>query len=180
MNSFKDLREKIAKRVTGWKEKFISKAGKEVLIKIVALAIPTYSISLFKLPKGLCNDINSIIARYWWGQTGNENKIHWINWRRLCETKKKGGMGFRDINTFNLAMLAKQAWRLVHRQNSLFFRVYKTRYFPEISFLEAKLGSNPSYVWRSLLQARDVLLEGSTWKVGSGSSVDIATHKWLS
>ena len=98
----------------------------------------------------------------------------------MSKTKKKGGMGFRDINAFNLAMLAKQAWRLVHRQNSLFFRVYKTRYFPEISFLEAKLGSNPSYVWRSLLQAQDVLLEGSTWKVGSGSSVDIATHKWLS
>ena len=162
------------------KEKFISKAGKEVLIKTVTQAIPTYSTSLFKLPKGLCNDINSIIARYWWGQTSNEKKIHWINWRRLCETKKKGGMGFRDINAFNLAMLAKQAWRLVHQQNSLFFRVYKTRYFPEISFLEVKLGSNPSYVWRSLLQARDVLLEGSTWKVGSGSSEDIATHKWLS
>ena len=103
MNSFKDLREKIAKRVTGWKEKFISKAGKEVLIKTVAQAIPTYSISLFKLPKGLCNDINSIIARYWWGQTGNENKIHWINWRRLCETKKKGGMGLQGHQHLQLS-----------------------------------------------------------------------------
>ena len=78
-NTFKDLWERIAKRVTGWTEKLILKAGREVLIKMVAQAIPTYSMSLFKLPKGLCNDINSIIAKYWWGQTSNERKIHWIN-----------------------------------------------------------------------------------------------------
>ena len=107
VSTFKDLRERIAKRVTGWKEKFISKAGREVLLKTVAQAIQTYSMSLFQLPKALCNDINSIMARYWWGQTSNEKKIHWINWKRLCDPKKTGGMGFRDIHAFNLAMLAK-------------------------------------------------------------------------
>lgn len=106
-NMFKGLRERIAKRVTSWKEKLISKAGRKVLIKKVAQAIPTYSISLFKLPKGLCNDINPIIAKYWRGQTSNERKIHWINWEQLCELKKNGGMGFQNIDTFNLAMLVK-------------------------------------------------------------------------
>ena len=110
ISTFKDLQEKIAKWVTGWKEKFISKASKEVLIKTISQAIPTYSMSLFKLLKGLCNDINSIIAKYWWGQTSNEKKIYWINWGQLCEPKKKGGMEFRDINAFNIAMLAKLAW----------------------------------------------------------------------
>ena len=139
----------------------------------------TYSISLFKPPKGPCNDINSIIAKYWWGQTSNERKIHQINWERLCEPKKKGGMGFQNINAFNLAMLVKQAWRLLNQQNSLFFRVYKARYFPACSFLEAELGSNPSYVWWSILQARDVILARLKWKVRSGNSMDIARHVWL-
>ena len=76
VSTFKDLRERIAKRVTRWKEKFISKARREVLIKTVAQAIPTYSMSLFQLPKTLCSDINSIMEKYWWGQTSNENKIH--------------------------------------------------------------------------------------------------------
>ena len=76
VSTFKDVRERIAKRVTGWEEKLILKAGREVLIKIVAQAIPTYSMSLFQLPKTLCSDINSIMAKYWWGQTSNENKIH--------------------------------------------------------------------------------------------------------
>lgn len=76
VNNFKELRERIAKRVTRWKEKYISKAGREIFIKTVAQAIPTYLISLFKLPKGLCDDINSILAKYWRGQSKNEKKIH--------------------------------------------------------------------------------------------------------
>ena len=62
VNTFRELHEKINKRVLGWKEKFISKAGREVLI--VAQAIPTYSMSIFKLPKALCDSINSILAKY--------------------------------------------------------------------------------------------------------------------
>lgn len=67
VSTFKDFRERIAKRVTGWKEKFVSKVGREVLIKTVAQVIPTYSMSLFQLPKTLYSDMNSIMAKYWWG-----------------------------------------------------------------------------------------------------------------
>ncbi|XP_050255242.1 uncharacterized mitochondrial protein AtMg00310-like [Quercus robur] len=105
--TFKELQECITKRVMGWKEKYISKAGHEVLLKTVAQAIPTYSMSLFRITKRVCESINLAMSNYWWGQTWSEKKIHWINWRKLCNSKDKGGMGFRDINAFNLAMLAK-------------------------------------------------------------------------
>ena len=52
---------------------------------------------MFKIPKALCDTINSTLAKYWWEQTKDEKKIHWINWKKLCTPKKKGGMGFRDI-----------------------------------------------------------------------------------
>ena len=161
----------------GWKEKFISKTGREILIKTVAQAIPTYSMSLFKIPKAICDNINSVLAKYWWGQTKDERKIHWINWQKLCTHKKKGGMGFRDVSAFNLAMLAKQAWRLIHNNQSLFYK--EARYFLNCSFMMAELGSNPSFVWRSLLVARDVIREGSTWKIGDGRAIRVLSHKWL-
>ena len=78
----------------GWKEKYISKARREILIKTVAQAIPTYTMGLFKIPKALCDTINSALAKYWWGQTKDEKKIHWINWKKLCTLKKNDGMGF--------------------------------------------------------------------------------------
>ena len=107
VSTFKELRERVTKRVKGWKEKHISKAGRKVLIKTVAQAIPTYSISLFKIPRIICDGINSALSKYWGEQTWNEKKIHWINWGKLCGSKKKGGMDFRNIHAFNLAMLAK-------------------------------------------------------------------------
>lgn len=88
-------------------------------------------------------------------------------------------MGFCDIFAFNLAMLAKQAWRLIHNNQLLFYMVYKARYFSNYSFITAVLGSNPSFVWRSLLATWDVIREGSTWKVGEGRSIGVTSHKWL-
>ena len=113
----------------------------------MAQAIPTYSMSMFKISKKIYDDINSMLAKYWWGQTRNEKKIHWIKWEKLCKSKEKEGMGFIDIHAFNLAVLAKQAWRLNQDTQSLFFRVYKARYFPNCSFMKAALGHNPSFVW---------------------------------
>ena len=107
VSTFKELQEMVTKRVMGWKKKHISKGGREVLIKTVAQAIPIYSMSLFRIPKTICDGINSVFSKYWWGKTRNEKKIFWINWGKLCGLKKKGGMGFRDIHVFNLAMLAK-------------------------------------------------------------------------
>ena len=76
VNTFKDIQEKITKRVMGWKEKFISKVGREILIKTIALAIPIYSMGIFQIPKALCDKINSTLAKYWWGQTKDEKKVH--------------------------------------------------------------------------------------------------------
>ena len=76
-------------------------------------------------------------------------------------------------------MLAKQAWRLVTGAQSLSYRVYKARYFRRCSFLEAELGPNPSFVWRSLCAARELIIEGSHWQVGNGQSITINNQKWL-
>lgn len=67
VNMFKSLQEIITKRVMCWKEKFISKARRELFIKTVAQVIPTYTMENFTIPKALCDTINSTIAKYWWG-----------------------------------------------------------------------------------------------------------------
>ena len=66
-STFNDIKEKLGRKLSGWKEKMLSKAGKEVLIKAMALAIPTYTISCFKLPDSLCDELTTMIRRFWWG-----------------------------------------------------------------------------------------------------------------
>ena len=66
-NTFKEIKEKLAKKLAGWKERLLSKARKEVLIKVVAQDIPTYSMSCFKIPNSLCDEMTSLIRNFWWG-----------------------------------------------------------------------------------------------------------------
>ena len=68
---------------------------------------------------------------------------------------------------------------MVQKTDSLFYRIYKARYFPNSTFLDAEIGHNPSYVWHSLLSAREVLLAGSKWQVGNGDTIKILSHDWL-
>lgn len=108
VKTFAQIKDTVWKTLQGWKEKLLSGAGKEILIKAVAQAIPAYSVSVFKLPIQLCRDLNSMVSQFWWGQKANERRIHWVKWEEMCLSKKRGGMGFRDLLNFDLALLAKQ------------------------------------------------------------------------
>ena len=92
------------KRLQGWKEKLLSQAGKEILIKSVIQAIPTYTMSCFKLLKGLIKELEMLIQTFWWGYSGDSRKVHWVKWKKLCKAKDRGGMGFKDIEKFNDAL----------------------------------------------------------------------------
>ena len=63
-----------------------------------------------------------------------------MSWRKLCKSKLKGGMGFKNLQAFNLAMLAKQGWRLLENPNSLVARMYKAKYYPYGMFLKLVWG----------------------------------------
>ena len=65
--SFDYIKERVWRKLRGWEEKLLSQAGREILIKAAMQAIPTYTISCFKLPLGLCNDLESLIRKFWRG-----------------------------------------------------------------------------------------------------------------
>ena len=147
--SFTHIKQQVWKKIQGCEAKLLSQVGREILIKAVAQALPTYTMACFKLFISLCNEIEILICKFFWGQRGDNRKIHWVKWLDLCKPKTQGGMGFKDLSLFNDALLAKHTWRLLHDTSSLFYRVFKAKFFPNTSVMEAKVPANASYAWKS-------------------------------
>ncbi|XP_062088933.1 uncharacterized mitochondrial protein AtMg00310-like [Humulus lupulus] len=97
----------------------------------------------------------------------------------MSSSKSIGRMGFRNLRDFNLALLGKQGWRLMEREESLVGKVFKARYYPRGSFINANLGANPSFIWRSIWETQELLKSGMRWSIGSGNNVNILGEPWL-
>jgi hypothetical protein len=176
---FEHFIERIIQRIMGWKEKQLSIGGKEILLKAIAQAIPVYAMSVFLIPKGICKRMMDAISSFWWGDDENNNKMHWLAWWKLCYPKKDGGMGFRDFHSFNLAMLAKQVWRLVTDKDSLCATVLRAKYYPQGDILKAGPKSGSSFTWQSIVAGIATFKRGYIWRIGTGENVNIYTDPWI-
>lgn len=112
--------------------------------------------STFKLPLSICRAIEQRIASFWWQNGDAKRGLHWKSWELLKTRKDAGGMGFKDLITFNRAMLGKQAWRLATSPQALWSRVLKGLYFPDGDIWQASKGNRPSWGWQSILMDTNV------------------------
>ena len=90
--------------------------------------------SCFKVPDSLCEELTGMIQTFLWGQKQDEKKMVWLSWDKMCSPRVEGGLGFKKLKEFNLALLAKQGWQLQHRHDTLVYRVLKAKYFPHCEF----------------------------------------------
>ncbi|XP_056842911.1 uncharacterized protein LOC130495527 [Raphanus sativus] len=177
---FASILDRIRQKAHSWTSRFLSGAGKQVLLRAVLSAMPNYSMSCFKLPVSLCKQIQSLLTRFWWDANPETRKMCWVAWSTLTLAKYAGGLGFRDIETFNDALLAKIGWRLLKDPQSLLGQVLLGKYARNNFFLDCQAPSNASHGWRSVLAGREILLKGLSWAVGSGDKIKIWKDPWLS
>jgi hypothetical protein len=136
--------------------------------------------STFLLPTTLGEEIQRMLNSFWWGSNRGSGKgINWLSWEKLTMRKEYGGMGFRHLYGFNLAMLGKQGWKLATNHDTIVARVFKARYFPRGNFLGANLGHNPSFIWRSIHASQVVVKGGLRWRVGDGRNINVWHDAWL-
>ncbi|KAL5539549.1 hypothetical protein UlMin_045342 [Ulmus minor] len=138
---FSFIKSRVWNKVKGWNSFLFSQAGKETLIKVMFQAIPSYTMSCFKMPKRLIKDIHRLISWFWWESNAG--------------------------------------WRLIRFPDFLVGKVLKGCYFPNCSFLEAKIGGSPSYTWMSIWWGRELIEMGSRWRVGSGDMIRVVEDRWI-
>lgn len=120
--TFLFLSERVEQKLQVWQNKQISKAGKVTLLKTATQVIPNFWMNMFLIPMEVCDRIEKSVNAFWWGNGITNKGIRWMSWERLCTVKEVGGLGFKSLRIFNIAMLAKQAWRLITSVNLLVTR----------------------------------------------------------
>lgn len=130
------------------------------------------------LPNYLTNSIETAIRGFWWG-SGSTKPMAWLPWSQLCKPKAQGGLGLRDLRAFNRALLAKQCWRILFNPDSLMGQIFRARYFPNSTFMEASLGIRPSATWRSILHTRPLIKQGLRVRIGNGFHIEIWSSSWI-
>lgn len=177
---FASILDRIRQKSHSWTTKFLSGAGKQVMLKSVFSAMPCLVMSCFKLPLSLCKQIQSILTRFWWDANPEKKKMCWVAWDTMALPKYAGGLGFRDIETFNDALLAKIGWRLIKEPHSLLGRVLLEKYAWNSSFMDCHVPASASHDWRSVLVGRNILRQGLSWAVGNGEQISVWNAPWLS
>ncbi|XP_068331493.1 uncharacterized protein [Pyrus communis] len=176
---FEDVRNRVDEQINGWAKQFQSIAGNEVLIKSVAVALPNYTMSCFQLPIQLAKEIEQVIARFLWRDQKTKKGVHWVAWSKVAKRKSKGGLGFKEIISLNLAMLAKVGWHIICNPDSLLAKVLQEKYYLSSSFLDGPAGRGTSWGWKGILYQRKVFKVGIRWRVGDGRSIQIVKDPWL-
>lgn len=153
----------------------MSKAGKAVSLRNIAQAVPSYAMSCFLLLKMLCQELERMMNSFWWGSNEASRKgIRWLSW-----TNNLGGLGFKDLFGFNLALLGKLCRNFLNNPNSLIAKVFKARYFDSTGLFEAGRGGGVSYIWSGVWQAKETLKGGFKWVLGDREIIRIFEDPWI-
>ena len=116
------LVDKITARIIVWKSRHISYAGRLVLINAVLMSIHVYWGQIFLLPKAVFKQITSICRAFLWSGDANSSRHGYVSWDKMCEPKKAGGLGLRNIIQWNKAAIGKLVWNVTQKQDSLWVK----------------------------------------------------------
>jgi len=142
--------EKVQARLSRWKGKCLSLAGRICLIKFVLSSIPLFFMSLFKLPSGVVDKLVRIQRNFLWGWSSEGSKIAWASWEKVCKPREVGELGIIDLKFFNLTLLGKWIWRLGSDKGGLWKEILVSKYGGWRSLREEGKSRRSSLWWKDL------------------------------
>ncbi|GJT92085.1 RNA-directed DNA polymerase, eukaryota, reverse transcriptase zinc-binding domain protein [Tanacetum coccineum] len=182
IKAWDDVILKLKSRLSKWKVKTLSIGGRLTLLKSVLGASPIYSMSIFKVPRGVLKVMESIRNHFFNGADHLENKITWVAWDKVLASKENGGLGVSSFFALNRALLLKWVWRFVSQDGSLWYKVIHALYGPSVNSHRTHFSSNWCSILREVRKLKDKGFD--FWshckkRVGNGISTSFWSDCWL-
>ncbi|CAJ2645290.1 unnamed protein product [Trifolium pratense] len=178
----------MSKRLSSWCGRHLSYGGRITLINSVLASLPLYFFSFFKAPVCVLKQLVRIQRNFLWGGGLEDKKLCWVKWEQICMPRDQGGLGVKNLELFNLALLSKWKWRCVNESDAVWTDVLRFRYghLPS-KFLNEELyscGAKDSIWWRDLVNVGDSFLPGwfksnVSCIVGNGKNINFWKNKWF-
>ncbi|KAK9723626.1 hypothetical protein RND81_05G013500 [Saponaria officinalis] len=149
------LIDMMVKKVLHWTNCFLSHAGKLQLIDSVLSSQLVYWCSVFLLPKGVIHQLESVFRDFYWGSGEDHGKIHWLKWDFFTRPKMEGGVGIKEILSWNKALLLKWVWKLTVGAPSLWLNWVEAYLLKRQSLWSVRSKSFDPWVWQEILKVRD-------------------------
>ena len=177
---FSYLQDKLEAKLMGWRSKCLSWAGRKTLINSVAQTMPNYTMSTFNIPNKVCDKLDSLTRRFWWKPNQREGRfIAWKSWDNLCRPIKDGGLGFKKAKNINNALLAKLAWMVASKRDSLCMMILRAKYKVKNDWLRTEASKRASPIWKAIESTRGIISKGACYLIGDGESVDVWLDPWV-
>ncbi|KAJ0842900.1 putative reverse transcriptase zinc-binding domain-containing protein [Helianthus annuus] len=178
--------ERFNKKLSKWKAKNLSFAGRVTLAKAVLGSLPSYYLSLFAAPKAIISKLEKIRRDFLWGKAGSGHKLRWVRWELVTRPKKMGGIGLGGIKEFNLAMLSKWWWRIREEPRQLWAEVISAIHKTKNNNLLIPLKKTIVGTWKDISSMEVEFLkygvniqEKLKVKVGNGNKTRFWKDVWL-
>ncbi|XP_028775264.1 uncharacterized protein LOC114732140 [Neltuma alba] len=163
-DTYRYIEDSINKKLSGWKAKSLSLAGRITLAQSVLSTIPFFAMQTTKLPAATCHRIETLIRNFIWGDSESHKSIHLVNWSTLCQPKNRGGCGLKKLEGQNKAFIMKLAYTLKTQGDRLWVQVLQAKYIWDKIVERPANAKHISHLWRSLYCVWDELDLGIKWK----------------
>nr|GEV87373.1 RNA-directed DNA polymerase, eukaryota, reverse transcriptase zinc-binding domain protein [Tanacetum cinerariifolium] len=172
------LIDNVENRITCWRNKFISYAGRIQLIAFVLSAMQQYWASVYMIPTFVTNELEKIFKRFLWNSGGFAKGKEKVAWKNVCRPKVQGGLGFKPMHKWNEVLLISQLWKLIYKNESLWVKCVNRVKLKGKSIWEAKIDKNDSHGWKEFIGIRDKIKPYVIFKIGDGKSISVWHDKW--
>ncbi|GJT05143.1 putative RNA-directed DNA polymerase, eukaryota, reverse transcriptase zinc-binding domain protein [Tanacetum coccineum] len=180
------LLERFHKRLSSWKAKTLSFGGRLTLSKSVLGSLGVYYFSIFKAPKMVIKNLESIRRKFFWGGGHDSNKIAWIAWDKVISPLKDGGLDIGSLRVSNLSLLAKWWWRFLCETSSIWASIIKSIHGQHGGLQDISTIRNKSGAWYQIAKLNQDLTSYGIdlhtlfrLKIGNGESTSFWKDVWV-
>jgi hypothetical protein len=172
------IEERIEKKLSSWKCKYLSIGGRLVLINLVLTSLPMFMLSFFEIPKGVIEKIEYYRSWFYWQNDSQKKKYRLTKWSILCQPNDQRELGIQNIEIQNQCLLSKWMFKLIN-EDWLWQTVLRKRYLSNKTIGQAQKKPGVSQFWAGLMNAKPNFLRYDSFHLNNGKQIRFCEDKWL-